>query len=309
MGKQVKIYAYTIENSDISRTESNFSSLFVKKLKNSAKIKQRCYEINSETHESDVLTMYHAKSDNIVFGALMRVVPSKEVPSLPSDFLDMDTIDYSELEGVDEKGVKMSCRYYDYFALDSTHLVTTMSSSKISQFKAFANYFLESERGDKIYRFTSMVEVPQGTTLQDISSIVFGGVHTTDVGGDVTESIGTKVMNMATEKLKDILDDSEISFLIDKNVLTANLVIKFNSRSKKVMNDDSVKKALGAVVTSLAADDDVMFTTKDKRKITAGETKRCKVFDIDTAENDLLNEQDLRAEMYNYLKELKPTKR
>lgn len=309
MGKTIKIYAYTIENTDISRPESNFSELFVKKLKDATKIKQRCYEINSETHESDVLSMFQIKGEKTVFGALMRVVPSKEVPSLPSNFLDMDKLDYSALEGVDETESKMSCKHHDYFEFDATHLVTTMSSSRISQLKAFANFFLEAERGDKVFRFTSMVEVPEGTKLKDISSISFGGTHAAPIEPKENVSIGTKIMNMATERLKDFLDDSDISFLVDKNVLTANLVIKFNSRSKKVMDDESVKKAMGAVITNIASDEEVVFTTKDKRRITAGETKRSKIVEIDTADHDLPNEQDLKAEMYNYLKEIKPTKR
>lgn len=106
MGKLIKIYAYTIENTEISRPESNFAELLVRKLKDATKIKQRCYEINSETHESDVLSMFQIKGNNSVFGALMRVVPSKDVPSLPPNFLNMDKIDYSSLEGVREKKIK-----------------------------------------------------------------------------------------------------------------------------------------------------------------------------------------------------------
>lgn len=308
-----RIFAYKIENTDISRMNSDFSELFVKKVKDATKIKQRCYEVNSETHESDILTMYIPKNDVSMFGAIMRIVPSKESPKLPSDFLEMDSLDYSALEGVKNGDSKMSCRFYDYFSFDANHLVTTMPSSRISQFKSFANYFLEAESGNKIYKFTSMIEVPNGTKLEDISKIEFAGVISSDENGkpdgDDTKSLKTKILNVAAESLKAIFDDSDMSFLFDKNVLTASLVVKFNSRNKKSLEDDDVKKSLGAVVTSLADDEEVVLSTKDRKKITAGQVKRSKLVEIDEASGGWLNEEDMRTEMNAYLEEIKNIKR
>lgn len=203
----------------------------------------------------------------------------------------------------------MSCKYHEYFALGGSHLVTTMPPNRISQFKAFANFFLEAERGDKVFRFTSMIEVPKGTKLKDISSISFGSSQAINIANEVNVSTGTKILNMAKDTLKNILSDSDVSFLVDKNILTANLVIKFSSRSKKAMNDDSVKKAMGAVITNLATDDEVVFTKKDKSVIRAGETRRTKIVDIDIAEHDLPNESDLQTEMFSFLREIKSIKR
>ncbi len=298
------IYAYTIENDKLSKAHSDFTEKFIAKLKNSTAVKQRCYEVNSDTKESDLLLKFIVVSKIVVYGIIARIRPTKDMPSLPKDYMERQSLDIKDLEGLNESGDKMSCSDIDYFVLDNYHLVTTIPSTRIARFKAFANYFLAAERGDSLYSIISMIDMPKDVKLEDLTQIVFSGSGSSVAltGG---EKVKTTIIQMAKDKLTSLVNDSQIAFLIDKNVLTANLVIRFNTRSKTYKSDEQVKKALSAVVTNVNSDDGVQFATKNKQKITAGSTRRCKTITIDTASDNLPNEESLRQEMIAYLNELK----
>lgn len=304
MSKPVNLYAYIIENEDVSRPYSDFAEKFHEKLGNSITIRQRYYEVNSETHEVDVLSQSARMDNNCVYGALMRVIPSKEMPGLPADYLDKQEISFSELEGAGVETGKMSCKDLYYFVLDNHHLVTTMPVSRISRFRAFVNFFLGTESTGKPYQFSVMIMQPENIQLQELRKIEFSGIKQQVIQDTPPESTGFQVFNMATEILKKLLGEEEIAPLLEKEILTANLVVKFNDKGKKKMNEDDVKRALSAVVSNLNDNPDVKFSTKDNRSIKAGETVLRRTVDIDTAENDLLNETDLRQQMLAFLHDI-----
>lgn len=299
------IYAYTIENDKLSKGHSDFTQKFSNKLKNSDTVKLRCYEVNSDTRESDLLLKFMIDGSKVLYGIIARIRPTKDMPSLPTDFLDRESLDISDLEGLGESGEKMTCRDIDYFVLDNEHLVTTMPSSRIARFKSYANHFLEAELGDSLYGFTAMIEMPNDVKLEDLTQIVFSGN-----GGKVSldsqkEEVKTTIIQMAKDKLSTLVNDSDIQFLINKNVLTANLVIKFNTRSKQYKSDDDIKRALSAVVTNMSSDEGVQLATKNKQKINAGSTRKCKKVTIDIASNGQPNQESLRQEMTAFLKSIR----
>jgi hypothetical protein len=298
------LYAYTIENDKLSKAHSDFTERFLTKLKNSKAIKQRCYEVNSETKESDLLFKYMEVSKNVVYGIIARIKPTKDMPSLPKDFMDRVSLEIKDLEGLNESGEKMSCSDIDYFVLDHYHLVTTIPSSRIARFKTFANFFLAAERGDSLYSIVSMIDMPKDVKLEDLTQIVFSG-NGSAVSLTGGKEVKTTIIQMAKDKLSSLVNDSNIAFLLDKNILTANLVVRFNTRSKIYKNDTEVKKALSAVITNINSDDSVLLATKNKQKITAGSTRRCKIITIDDVSGNLPNEESLRQEMVGYLNELR----
>lgn len=298
------IYAYTIENDKLSKAHSDFTEKFIAKLHNASAVKQRCYEVNADTRESDILLKFREES-KVLYGIIARIKPTKDMPSLPADFMDRSSLEISDLEGLGESGEKMSCRDIDYFVLDNYHLVTTIPSSRITRFKAFANYFLAAERGESLYNMIAMIEMPKDIRLQDLTQIVFSGNGGTMALDRGDEEVKTTIIQMAKEKLSSLVNDSDIQFLLNKNILTANLVIRFNTRSKQYKNDDDIKRALSAVVTNMANDGGVQLATKNKQKIAASGTRKCKKITIDTASNGMPNEESLRQEMTDYLHEIK----
>ncbi len=302
MSKAVTLYAYTIENSDASRAYSDFTEKFRAKLSDSKTIRQRMLEINSQTHETDVLSQVVSYNNGYIYGTLMRIILSKEMPSLPSDYLDKNELSFSELDGVGADNDKMSCKDLYYFALDDRHLITTMPTSKISRFRTFVNHFLETELIGKSYVFSVMITTPKNIRLQDLRKIEFAGDSRTIQNED--NIINTSILQIAFDGIKRFILDEDIKPLLDKNILTANLVVKFNERSKKKLNEEDVKRAMSAIVTNLTDNENVKFSTKNNIRIKAGETILSKHINVETVENNLLNEADLRQEMLDFLSEI-----
>lgn len=304
MARKITLYAYTIENDDASRPYSDFAEKFHEKLGTTSTIRQRYYEVNTETKEVDVLSQSARLEGNKVYGALMRVIPTKEMPGLPDNFLDKDEISFSELEGAGENTGKMSCKDLYYFVLDNKHVVTTMPNTRISRLRAFVNHFLGTDLTGTPYRFSVMITQPENIKLKDLTKIEFAGVNHTIESSSQQETVGTQVLGVATGMLRKLLGETDIQPLLDKNILTANLVVKFTDKGKKKMNEDDVKRAMSAVITNLSENEDVKFSTKDNKRIKAGETILVHTVDVDEAANGLLNESDLRGQMLAYLNEI-----
>ena len=120
----------------------------------------------------------------------------------------------------------------------------------------------------------------------------------------------TKLISVAKDFLEKIVaGDKDLEFLVDKKILSANLVVKFNKISKKDADDEDIKKALSAVITPLADDDYVSVELKDRRRISAGKMIRKKKVTIDLMDNGSINHEQLSQEMESYLNELKPIER
>ena len=304
MTKKITLYAYVIENENVSRPYSDFAEKIHAKLGTTTTIRQRCYEVNSETKEIDVLSQSARFAGNRVYGALMRVIPSKEMPGLPENYLDKNEISFSDLEGAGENTGKMSCKDLFYFILDNKHVVTTMPVTRISRFRAFVNNYLGTNHTGNPYKFSIMITRPENIKLQELTKIEFSGVSRAIEPEAEQESIGTHVMGVAATVLRKLLGETDINPLLDKNILSANLVVKFTEKGRKWMSDDDVKRALSAVVTNLSDNDDVKFSTKDNKHIKAGETIMSHTIDVDIADNGLLNETDLRNQMLDYLNEI-----
>lgn len=67
----------------------------------------------------------------------------------------------------------MTCKSSYYIVVNQNHLVTNLPKTSISRFKTYINWLLEAERGDKLYKFSILIESPKGTPLSDINQIVF----------------------------------------------------------------------------------------------------------------------------------------
>lgn len=265
--------------------------------------------LNESSNEVDLLASYHMdNSKKILFANIMRITPTREMPSLPPDFLNREEISYSDLEGLNEDEQKMTCKSSYYIVVNQNHLVTNLPKTSISRFKTYINWLLEAERGDKLYKFSILIESPKGTPLSDINQIVFSGDSSFSLSTTTTTRAAAsnfKVWNIAKEKLSSLFKEDDFAFLVDKNVLSANLVIKFNLKTKKQKEDEQIKKALSAVITPIVDEDGVSFKTKDNKPITSGQMIRSKTVMIDVLDNGLVNEQNLMQEMIEYLNELK----
>lgn len=174
------------------------------------------------------------------------------------------------------------------------------------------NWLLEVYRGETIYKFSNLIEMPTSTSLKDIRSIIFAN-NAKQLLPNVKpqdEKAVTKLINVASDFVKSyISDNSNLQFLIDKQILSANLIIKFNPVKKADADDDEIKKALSAVLTPLADDEAVAVELKNKSKVNAGRMIRFTEVEIEKMSNGAINHQQLSQEMEDYLNSLKGVQR
>lgn len=174
------------------------------------------------------------------------------------------------------------------------------------------NWFLEAYRGEKLYKFTNLIEMPSNMQLKDVRKITFADDATSLLSSKDTGKVGEeiKLISVAKDFIEKIIaGNQDLEFLVDKKILSANLVIKFNKVSKKDADNDEIKKALSSIVTPLADDNYVSIEMKDKRRISAGSMIKKKVVTIDLMDNGAINHERLSQEMEIYLNELKGVER
>lgn len=194
--------------------------------------------------------------------------------------------------------------------MNKKYLITNIPSGQISRLKTYVNWLLEAERGDTLYNFSILIKTPKDTKISDLASIVFSGEDSKSgkIPQKEESTVSMKVTNLMKKSLSELLSKKDLSFLIDKRVLSANLVVNIHSLRKGNKDEDKVKKALSAVITPMMDGDGVSFKTKDNRTIKAGEMIFKKKALINCLSGGSYNEQDLRKQMLDFLGELKGIK-
>lgn len=318
MGKDsqtFKLYAYRIENEKLSSSVSDFTSNLIKKL-DTEKLNagQRRLKPSKQSNDEDVLSYYHInRATKRIFGIMMRIAPTEDVGKIPDNLFAQELISPDQLQAIEKTvGVSIICKNIYYFMVDEHHLVTTLPKNRMTQFKTYMNWLLEVYRGETIYKFSNLIEMPSSTTLKDIRSIVFAdnAKQLLPDSKQHEEKTVTKLINVAGDFIKSyISDNSNLQFLIDKQILSANLVIKFNPVKKADADDDDVKKALSAILTPLADDEAVAVELRNRNKISAGQMIRFIEIEVEKMSNGAVNHEQLSQEMEDYLNSLKGVQR
>lgn len=176
----MKLYAYTIENENVSEPCSSFTPNLIKRMQEPGIMRDRCRELNHQTRESDLLSFYKASGDK-AFGIFIRIAPQKDIASFPNNFLEGKFLTSKELTEHKNKGDGFALGSPYYFMADRRHIVTNMPAAKMSAFRAFMNWFLKDlKTGDFNYSFSSIVDRPKGASLRDIKNIIFADAQPHD---------------------------------------------------------------------------------------------------------------------------------
>lgn len=318
MGKDsqtFKLYAYRIENEKLSSSVSDFTGNLIKKLDtDKLNAGQRRLKPSKQSNDEDVLSYYHInRATKRIFGIMMRIAPTDDVAKIPDTLFTQEIINPEELLAIENtKGVGYVCKNTYFFMVDELHLVTTLAKNRMTQFKTYMNWLIEVYRGETIYKFSNLIEMPASTSLKDIRSIVFADNAKRFMPNSKPqdEKTVTKLINVAGDFIKSyISDNSNLQFLIDKQILSANLIIKFNPVKKADADDNEIKKALSAILTPLADDEAVAVELRDKNKINAGQMIRFKEIEVEKMSNGAINHEQLSQEMEEYLNSLKGVQR
>lgn len=174
--KNIKLFAYEINNSSVSSPYSDIMNLSVKRLNSEESVNDRRMRINIDDpqKEEDLISNYDIKGDQYVFLTLLRIASSEGLPNITDDLLRQDKISITDLDSIKINGSSNVYKYHHYYAFNNKFLVTNSPlNRKIKGFQTYINWFLKETRGSHIFEFTPIIVEPEGTSFKDLRSIRF----------------------------------------------------------------------------------------------------------------------------------------
>jgi hypothetical protein len=306
--KDVKLRAFRIENSDMSKPNSGLLNMLLNKLSGSIVQDRRMLLNEDDPHkEEDLISYYDDKLTHLFFGTLLRISSADGIPNITEDLLHQKEITINDLDNINIKSTILYKSHY-YFALNNDFLVTNLSfPKKINNLQTYINHLLRDVRGTTLYQFTPMISEPPSTKLSDLKSIKLQdstiAIPNENKKKDDSQSFTKKFSNLKKELINKFLNDVEFADdLVNKNIVSADLFLKF--AKPKEMTKADYEKFMGAVLKPID-DDSVTFITKKDQKIKARDFIKQKIVEIEATESGKISEPRLSEAMEEYLNELK----
>ena len=300
--KTINLRAFRIANNNIAKSYSGIKNILSTKL-NGSVAQDRRMLINRDDEEEDLVSDFNSNA-NCVYGVILRISPTKNVPNIPDDYLKKEKITITELNSV-ELGTTNIYKHHYYFSLSDKFLVTNLQGNlPITRLQTYINWFLEKERGTELFEFTPVITEPKETKLSDLKNIVVrdSKIHK-DVISQNEESFGKKLLTISNSLLSTFISDSETLKQIEENqIISAQLLIKFSK--PKNMSKKDYEKALGAFLKPVSETDDISFTPKKGNKIRGTDLLKVKPVEIELTDSGKISENQLQQEMEKFLQEL-----
>jgi hypothetical protein len=302
--KPIKLRSFRIENNEITQSISGLLATLMDKLEGS-KAEIRRMQLNSEDlkKEEDLISDFNFNNQNFLSGVILRICHAEETPNIPDDFLQKEKIPIDKLEKIELSSSIIYKEHY-YFLLNNEFLITNLQSNiPIKRLQVYLNWLLEKERGKVLYEFTPLISKNIETKLSDISKIVVKDNTVNFTESETKKETGHKKFFIPLNVLRELINDTKsLNQIIENNIVSAELLIKF-SKPRKMTSQD-YKKIMGAYLKPISDLDDVSFSTRRNGIIKGGEVLRIKTVDIELTETKMINEQQLYQEMESYLNEL-----
>jgi hypothetical protein len=299
--KPQRLRAFRIENNEITQSNSGLLSNLANKL-NGSKAENRRMQLNAEDikREEDLISDFNVNEQNFVSGVILRITHAEDVPNIPDEFLQHEKISINELDTI-EAGTSIIYKDHYYFLLNNDFIVTNLQANlPIKRLQVYLNWLLEKERGTALYEFTPMVVPQKETKLSDINKIT---VKDTTVNTNKQDT-GHKKFALSLDLLTDLIKDvSSLDQIIENNIVSAELLIKFTKPRK--MSEEDYQNIMGAYMKPISETDDISFSTKKHGTIKGSDILKTKIVDIELTETNKINEPQLYQEMEKFLNELK----
>ncbi len=299
--KLLKLRAFNIENNEITKASSDLFDNLKKKLSGS-KAEERRMLLNEEDvkKEEDLISDYEMKKD-YVFGVVLRITHSEDVPNIPETLLQKETFSIFDLGKIDATSSIIYRNHY-YFLISKDYVITNLQGNiPIKRLQVYLNWYLDEERGAKYYEITPKIVCNVETKLADIKKItVKDNSVLFNAPKDTHER---KITNIKREVLSSLIDDTgSLDDILEQDIISAELSIKFKKPTK--MSVEDYQKMMGAYMKPISETDDVSFITKKGGRIKGSEILRVKSVEIELTETNKINEPELYQEMEKFLLEL-----
>ncbi|CDG97720.1 conserved hypothetical protein [Xenorhabdus bovienii str. puntauvense] len=315
--RPIRLRAFKIKNTDITRPHSEVKDLLLTKLNNTATAKDRCMLLSPEDSkkEQDLISCYQtSEQTNAVFCTMLRIAPSSDIEQIPDDLLERRNFTMEELEGVGIESAVI-CKDHYYFAISDDFLVTNLALNKtIPSLQTYIGWFINNE----LVEFTPMIDVNNQTKLKDLKAIIVrdpsplpstNSNTATNNRSQTTQLAESSTKIKLTEAVMAYLSSvmsntSSFAQIQDGQLISAELLIKFKKPRK--MTQEEYANILGAYLKPVSDLDNISFKRADgKTEVKGKDLLRIKPVDIEVTETGKLVEQQVFQEMSKFLVELK----
>ena len=296
--KNVKCRAFRISTSDFTDNAKSIFSLLCKQLPKS-KANERRMRLNTkdESREEDLICDYEI-SEGVIFGTLLRIKSSDNIPEIPEEVFEENIIHLEQLRDLD---VNSSLFYKDhyYFLLNDKFLIVTLRGNiTITHFQTYTNWLLESIRFNTLFEITPIVK-EKSIFLSDLRSIkIEDPVRKEEDSFNLTET-KTISFKLLTEMFRDVYSLDEVKA---SEIISAELLLKFNKPKK--MKEEEYQNYFGALLKPVSDLENVTFYPKKGKPIKGDEIEEMREFKIETTDSGKISEPELKQAMEKYLREL-----
>ena len=299
--KNITLQAYEIENNDLKSTHSDLLNVLIKRLNNDTSANERRMKLHSSTSEEDVLTDYSI-SETGVWGVLMRISPTLEVPIIPDSLFEGKTVRISSSLKEDEPSVTVINTAYFY--VGEKGIISTLPPSQIKRLQVYLNYLLSFDGNEIDYKFNPTIIVPDGIKLSEMREFIIGEQSTLPIELSNNDSTNKyKIIDIAKDYLFELVNTvPNLDELVTNKILNARLLITFAKPRK--MTETDYKKFLSSSIKPIADCEDVRIRLKNKKTLKGKDVLFNKVVSIERLDKLRLNEAEFLYEMKNFLKEI-----
>lgn len=314
MTKQVKLRAFEITNSNISKSVQ-LATLLKQKLENSPSSNERRMLLSADDpkKEEDLISYFDTSKPNIVFATMLRIAPGENVQHIDDNLFKKQNFLISDLLNTK---LNTSAIYKDhyYFLLSNRFVVTNLSGrTTITRLQTYLNWLL-----DELVEINPVIELKEEYDLSNVKSFVIQDPSNNNktnleetYKNNAETSITSKfkdITNIAIEHLRELLKDANDLEDIDfSQLVSAKLLIQIKKPTKNSTED--VKKIFSAMLKPVSDLDNISFKTRGGKSVTGSELEKTNQVDVDTTDSGKLNEKTLLQQMEIFIKDLESEKK
>ncbi|EPZ8124524.1 hypothetical protein ACXV6R_002367 [Yersinia enterocolitica] len=320
--KLVKLRAFIIENSDLTKSVSPAKQLLLSKLMDTATVKERCMILTPEDpkEEQDLIPHFQtSENSRSVFCTMVRIAPSEGVEKIPDLLFEKPSFTMSDLQNA-EIDTSVVCKNHFYFCMNDKYLVTNLPLNKtISSLQTYICWLA----GNELIELTPMIVRDKQTQLKDLKKIsvkdptpipkeLSGDSEESNAGNRVAVSEEKNTKIKLTHAVMDAIKRAvpaltNFKEIIDNQIVSAELLITFSK--PRSMDEEDYARILGATLKPVSDLDNIVFKRSDGRSDIKGkDLLKVKNVTIEVTESGKLVEQRVFQEMSKYLIEIESEK-
>ncbi len=316
--KSIKLRAFKVENSDLTKKSNPAKQLLLSKLTSSSTVKERCMLLTPDDPKEgqDLIPHYQlSETSKSVFCSMFRIAPSEGVEKIPDQLFDKPSFTINDLQGADID-TAVVCKSHFYFCMNDNYLVTNLPLNKtISSLQTYIRWLT----GNELIELTPMIIKGNQVQLKDLKAISVKDPAPIpkEFTNDVTISNQAASLPQVEEKntsiklTQSVFDAiasaipklTNLKEIIDNQIVSAELLIKFNK--PRGMDEDDYARILGATLKPVSDLDNITFKRSDGRSEVKGkDLLKIKNVTIDVTDSGKLVEQGVFQEMSRYILEI-----